>query len=194
MKYILLILLIILLWYNIYGQAPDYNRKYFTHWIDVDRDCQNTRQEVLIEESKVTGVIFADSNNCRVTYGIWRCMYDDTLLFNANDLDVDHVVSLKSAWISGAYKWDKEKRKQYANYMKDPDHLIAVTKGSNRSKGAKSPDQWMPKNPEFKIPYCKMWCKIKVDWGLTATRNELAYLNYMLRYEKDVQYPLLRDE
>ena len=45
--------------------CPKYDRKTYHHWIDEDRDCQNARHEVLIEESLST-VGFKTSKDCRV--------------------------------------------------------------------------------------------------------------------------------
>ena len=44
---------------------PDYNRDDWPHWIYADMDCQDTRQEVLIEES-VGLIAFTDAYQCRV--------------------------------------------------------------------------------------------------------------------------------
>jgi hypothetical protein len=89
--------------------------------------------------------------------------------------------------------YSKDSLKLYANYLEDPDHLIAVSSNGNRSKGAKSPDQWLPKNKSYRIEYCKIWCAIKVKWNLTVTKNELAMLKYMLTYE-NVQFPKVRND
>lgn len=118
----------------IYGS---YSRTDYKHWIDADKDCQDTRQEVLIIESLEKPIL--DQKGCRVVKGKWRDPYTDKYFTNPNDLDVDHFVSLKEVDRSGGSKWDKEKKMQYANDLTNPETLIAVDKSANRSKADKDP-------------------------------------------------------
>ena len=52
------------------GACGKYERIDWKHWIDADRDFQNTRHEVLIEES-LTPVTFKTDKRCRVASGNW---------------------------------------------------------------------------------------------------------------------------
>ena len=80
--------------------CPKYERKSYRHWIDEDRDCQNARHEVLIEESLST-VGFKSSKGCRVVSGSWNDRYSGRTITDATKLDIDHMVPLKEAHQSG---------------------------------------------------------------------------------------------
>ena len=118
------------------GGIPDYDRSDWKHWTDEDGDCQDARQEVLIAESLVA-VTFETDRECEVASGRWFAAFTGTTVGDPGDLDVDHLVPLKNAHNSGAAHWSPERKEEYANYLADPDHLIAVTRGANRSKGAR---------------------------------------------------------
>ena len=81
---------------------PKYDRDDWKHWTDVDGDCQDTRQEVLISESSVA-VTFADDRSCRVATGRWTGPYTGEVVEDPATLDVDHMVPLANAHQSGAY-------------------------------------------------------------------------------------------
>lgn len=140
-----------------------YNRDDWGNWIDEDNDGLNTRHEVLARESLIKPVI---SNN-RVISGKWYDKFSGKYFTNAKDLDIDHLVPLKNAYISGASNWSEEKKNKYYNYLKNENHLVAVSKGANRSKGDKSPVEWLPPNEDYQCEYVREWFKIKTDWGLT---------------------------
>ena len=148
-----------------------FDRETYDHWIDEDDDCQDTREEVLILESDPP-VSFTSSSGCVIASGTWVDPYSGDTFTDPGELDVDHMVPLGNAHISGGWNWTEDRRREYANSMDDPDHLIAVSASENRSKGEKGPDEYMPSNTDYHCDYVDDWIRIKREWGLRMTVNE----------------------
>ncbi len=158
---------------------PPYNRAEWGSWIDADDDCQNTRQEVLIEESLIT-VTFKTTRQCDVATGQWFGVFTATTVTVPGELDIDHLVPLKQAHDSGGWAWVTERKRRYANSLDDPDHLIAVTASANRSKGSRGPEAWKPANRSYWCEYATDWVRVKNTWGLSVTPAEAGALQEML--------------
>ena len=95
-------------------------------------------------------------------------------------MDVDHMVPLRNAHNSGAWAWTAERKRLYANYLDDPQHLIAVTASANRSKGARGPEDWKPDDTTYWCQYAIDWITVKDNWDLTVTLREIDALTGML--------------
>ena len=158
---------------------PDYDRWEWRHWIDADGDCQDTRQEVLIEES-VGLIIFTDADQCRVASGQWISPLTGATITDPNKLDIDHLVPLANAHRSGGHAWDADKKRAYSNDLPNPAHLVAVTASANRSKWAQGPEGWRPPNEGYWCQYAEDWVRVKVKWELTVTPAEFEALREML--------------
>jgi hypothetical protein len=160
-----------------YHSKP-YNRKDYKHWIDADKDCQDTRQEVLIQESLIKPKF--DKKRCRVISGKWYDPYTDQYFTNPSDLDVDHFIPLKEAHISGAESWSKTTKERFANNLHNESILIAVSKFANRSKSAKDPSKWIPKNKKYHCEYINIWKNIKDDYNLIMDAEEKSFVKKKL--------------
>jgi hypothetical protein len=147
--------------------------------IDEDGDCQNTRAEVLIVETRQP-VTFTSAANCTVATGKWFDPYTGQTWTLASDVDVDHFVPLHNAHVSGGHAWDAAKKQAYANDMVDPDHLIAVEDNINQSKGASAPDTWKPPRTTYWCTYATDWAEVKKRWDLIVTQSEYDALADML--------------
>jgi Protein of unknown function (DUF1524) len=160
------------------GLAP-FDRTSWHVWIDVDHDCQDTRAEVLIQESRVP-VMFRSGGQCTVTSGMWTSPYTGANITSAASLDIDHLVPLANVYRSGGSTWDDAQRSRYANDLDDPEQLVAVELGLNRSKGDSGPEAWRPPNPATWCAYAQAWLRVKERWHLTVTPAERSSLSDML--------------
>ena len=173
------------------SDCPKYDRSDYSHWIDADGDCQDTRVEVLVAENIGTISYLTDSS-CKVVTGSWYDPFTDTTFSTASRLDVDHMVPLKEAHESGAYLWSSSKKKEFANELSPSETLIAVSGSANRSKGSRDPTEWLPTNTSYQTTYATNWANIKVKWELTADAKEIATLKSLLGYS--VTLPIQADE
>lgn len=151
----------------------NYDRAKFEHWIDANGDCQDTRKEVLISESKVP-VVYT-SSRCSVRSGKWVSRWDGRTWTNPLDVDIDHHVALAEAWGSGARSWSSTDRRRFANDLYGAS-LNAVTDDLALAKGANDPAQWMPPLASSRCTYAIWWVQVKYRWRLsidTAERNKL---------------------
>ena len=161
------------------GSQTDYDRDDWRHWVDEDRDCQNTRAEVLIAES-LEAVEFAGGEDCRVVGGKWLAPWSGEVFVAANDVDIDHHVPLGHAHESGGWRWNERRKMEFANDLGDPASLQTTKASVNRAKGKQPPDQWRPDDVRGWCGYAADWIAVKSRWELTVTQAEKSALSEML--------------
>ena len=157
-----------------------YERELFgAGWMDADGDGQDTRAEVLIRYhlKNKAPLVFRSEQERRVESGHWKCRFTGEVFTDAGDLDIDHIVPLKNAWVSGANEWTLKRREQYSNGYgikgrRQRSWLVPVCASANRSKGSRSPDEWMPENVNYQVRYAALWIRTKKHWGLSVTPAE----------------------
>ena len=167
--------------------VPEYDRSDWKHWSDLDGDCQDTRQEVLIRDSQEP-VVFTDEKECRVATGKWVDPYSSTVITDPSLVDIDHIVALQDAHESGGWRWIPEDKEKFAN---DLEQLTVSSRTTNRSKGSRGPDEWLPPLETFRCEYLDIWLAIKTRYGLELSCSEEATINQMKRTCLAGQVPVL---
>lgn len=122
----------------LWGVAFAYNRDDNPHWVDLDGDGQDTRQEILVRDSRVS-VTFDERG--WVKTGLRVRPYTGRVVTDPGD--IDHLLALGEVDVAGASAWSLGERTAFLN---DPNNLVAVYNVSNRSKGDQDAYLWLPPN------------------------------------------------
>lgn len=166
-----------------YSSTPKYSRGEWKHWASVS-NCWDVREDVLNRQG--SNVDYLDSNknkttdqskSCWVNTGKWEDPYSDEIMEDPAKVDIDHIVPLKAASEAGGNQWDKAKKAQYAN---DYDLLIISSSKQNRTKGAKTPSEWMPPRKESHCEYAKAYTYVLHKYNLNITKADKTTLETAL--------------
>jgi hypothetical protein len=155
------------------GPMTGYSRAQFGDGWATQADHCDSRADVLKVQG--TGVV---SHGCTVTSGHWLSLYDGVSETSPHTLDIDHLVPLGNAWVTGARAWTAAQREAFANDVTT--ELVAVTAHSNRSKGDEPPPAYEPPNKAEDCSYATRWIQVKVKYKLTVTSTERTALSQML--------------
>ncbi|KAJ7835506.1 hypothetical protein B0H13DRAFT_2240077 [Mycena leptocephala] len=149
------------------SNSPAYSRDLFSTWDTISGTC-DTRETVL----KRDGTNVVTNSACTATSGNWVSPYDGVATTLASDLDIDHLVPLKEAWLSGARDWTSAQREAFANDLTRP-QLVAVTDNLNESK---DPATFIPPLASYVCTYIRAWITVKHYYDLTIDAAEKTAL------------------
>ena len=128
-----------------HGPRDGYGREQFgPPWADADRNGCDTRDDILLRDLVDTKTK-PGGRACVVVSGTLEDPYTGRKIRfdrgGASEVDIDHVVALDNAWVTGAATLPFRQRIALAN---DPLNLIAAEARANRSKGASDAARWLP--------------------------------------------------
>jgi hypothetical protein len=169
--------------------ASDYRRDAFgSSWEDTDGNGCNQRDDVLLRDAVTGSVKVGRQGSCDhdVLAGTWIDPYSGRKHVQTNMKDIsqaeavqiDHIVPLGEAWLSGARGWSAQRREAFAN---DLGELLAVDGPTNASKGDSDPAAWRPRKG-YQCRYALRWIGIKYKWKLRVDPSEVSALKQMLAY------------
>lgn len=148
--------------------SVSYSRSEWKHWLDLDGDGCDTREQVL----KASGIdVKTDPKTCKVLSGTWVEPYSGKTYTDPSAMDLDHVVPLSWAAANGGNSWPAEKKTAFAN---DPLNLFLSDASENRSKGDKGPSEYLPPNQSFQCTYVTSFVSVVISYDLTMSQLDKA--------------------
>jgi hypothetical protein len=142
--------------------AYDRVKDFGSAWADVDKNHCDTRNDILardLKKIKRSGIHFTRGVK---TSGL---------------VQIDHVIPLGDAWVSGAAHWTAAKREQLAN---DPLNLLAVDGHNNEAKGDHTAAVWLPPAKSYACSYVARQIAVKTKYQLTISPAEHTAMKRVL--------------
>lgn len=155
------------------GSMSGYSRAEFGDGWSTQSDHCDSRVDVLKAQDQLT-----PPSGCTISSGRWMSLYDGITVTSAHELDIDHLVPLANAWVTGARSWTPTQRETFANDVSA--ELIAVSAHSNRSKGDQPPPGYEPPNRAEDCAYAQRWITVKTKYHLSIQSSEHDALAQML--------------
>ena len=160
------------------GSMIGYSRDQFgSAWTDncTTTGCHNscdTRNDIL--QRDLVALTFKVGDTCTVMTGTLYDPYTGSPIYFVRGpksalVQIDHLVPLGNAWISGAQNLTKAQRTNLAN---DPLNLVAVDGSSNEAKSDSSADSWLPPDPLAHCAYVVHQIEVKTAYHLSTTQAE----------------------
>jgi hypothetical protein len=163
------------------GSGDDYDRlAQFGDWADPDGNGCDARNDVLARD--LTRAVLGD-DGCTVLSGTLEDPYTGATIdfrrgpLTSADVQIDHVVALKNAWVTGADRLGADERQALAN---DPLNLLAVDGPTNGDKSASDAAAWLPPDEAFHCPYVARQIAVKTRYELFVTAEEKAAMAEVL--------------
>ncbi|MDU0479764.1 HNH endonuclease family protein [Staphylococcus chromogenes] len=160
------------------GRAPKtgYSRDQFGQMWSDDTNAEfghngcDTRNDIL-RRDLVETTLKPNTRGCVVLTGLLHDPYTatDIQFTRGRAVQIDHVVALGNAWVTGAQKLDDEKRREFVN---DPLNLLAVSGPVNVQKSDSDAATWLPPNKAFRCEYVSKQLQVKAKYGLWLTPPE----------------------
>ncbi len=159
-----------------------YDRKgQFGTWTPDPNSCLNVRGLILQRMSEVPITTKPNAEGCIVATGQWTDPYSGKVFKRPYpDVEIDHVVPLKNAYVMGAAKWSNKKRCWFSNFTKNNYHLIPVSAHENEVKSDSTPYDYMPSAESFHCAYVRNWLKIKLLWNLAMVPPEAEAIHQVI--------------
>lgn len=172
------------------GKAPKtgYSRDQFgPAWTDkagnvlyANNGC-DTRNDILKRDLKNVKL---DKDGCKVLSGVLSPdpYTGKTIQFErgpkSSIVQIDHIVALGNAWVTGAQQLSYEKRVAIAN---DPANLLAADGPANAQKSDRDASAWLPSNHSARCSYVTAQVNVKKKYGLWVTPAEKSAMTAVLQ-------------